>query len=332
MTNLIGSRNPRIEIRTSLDGIVMSPAEIEAQEKISRQKSPSMPIQNPISSQQNRNVPQNQQENYSIVDFDLNKANPKHYVVLPARDFGGYSYPETAVCIYRLGKNNQVGEVGKALDISVENTAKELTNDTPYIGKINWEQGMKLVLGLNGTPLTPRQGLDFLALAMSNQAKDLEGNPVDSKECIRLVREVLGKENPWRAEWLDADSKYLDSNGKPTGSKGTFYLDHSHKLQNGILVPKRDIMLPHLEESKWLNWTSLVNTSNYQGMATKDTQEGKDICFYRPSKDNNSVARFYANSGRASLDCYRNPSGSDSSLGVFACAEGAVAKKSGGKI
>lgn len=326
MIGLIGSKKE--SPIWSLEEIVMSPAEIEAQERLLKNKSQPMPAQNPISSQQNRNVPQNQPENSPIADFDLNKANPKHYAVLPARDFGGYSYPETAVCIYRLGKNSQVDEVGRALSIPTENTAKELTNDNQYIGKINWEQGMKLVLGLNGTPLTPRQGLDFLSLVMTNQAKDLEGNLIGDKECIRLVREILGKENPWRAEWLDADFKYLDSKGKPVSSNGTFYLEHSHKLQNGVLVPKREVMLPYLEESKWLNFTSLVNTSNYQGMATKDAQDGSDIYYYRPSKDNNSVAGFVASSGGAYLSCDWSPSVSNSSLGVrFASPTGRAGSK-----
>lgn len=37
-THIIGSRNPRIEIRTSLDGILMSQEEIEQQERASQQK------------------------------------------------------------------------------------------------------------------------------------------------------------------------------------------------------------------------------------------------------------------------------------------------------
>jgi len=162
--------------------------------------------------------PVTQPQNIPILSYDLSKANPKHFLVLPARTYGNYSYSDTAVCLYRLGKNSQVEQVGKALSLPYEDTAKELTNDSKYIGNVNWEQGMKLVLGLNGTPLTTRQGLDFLALLVSGQAKDLNGNLLGANECQRVIREILGKENPWRSEWLDANFKYLNSKGKPVAS------------------------------------------------------------------------------------------------------------------
>ena len=257
-------------------------------------------------------------QNTSIVDYDLSKANPKHFAVLPGRTYGAYSYPETAVCLYRLGKNSQVEEVGKALNLPFENTAKELTNDNQYIGNINWEQSMKLVLGLNGTPLTTRQGLDFLALLVSNKAKDLEGNLLGDKECERVLREIIGKENPWRAEYLDASFKYLDAKGKPADASktGTVYIDHSHKLQNGVLVPTREVILPHLEESKWLDLSSLLSDSNYQGIPNHSVKDGKDIYFYNPLKDNNSVAGFGAGSNWANLNCNWDPAYANSSLGV----------------
>ncbi len=284
----------------------------ELEKRLAQQ--PSTPTSDPVSpAQPDENT---QPINTPIVNYNLNKSNPKDFVVLPARPYGIYSYPETAVCIYRLGKNSQVEEVGKYLGITTENTAKELTNNKEYIGNINWEQGMKIVLGLNGTPLTPRQGIDFLDLLVSNQAKDLEGKSIGAKECARVVREIIGKENPWRSEWLDANFKYLDSRGKPTSVKGTFYIDHSHKLQKGVLVPTRELMLPYLEESKWLDLNSLLAGSNPHGIPTTSVKDGKDIYFYKPPQDNNSVAGFVAGSGGADLDCGGDPSGSDSSLGV----------------
>jgi hypothetical protein len=290
-------------------------AEIAEQEKVGQGSVPDhvVPIQ-PDVNQPSVTLPQN----ILIVDYDLSKANPKHFAVLPTKTHGTYSYSETAVCLYRLGKNSQVEQVGKALNLPYENAAKEFTNDSQYVGNINWEQGMKLVLGLNGTPLTTRQGLDFLALLVSSQAKDLDGNLLGDKECKRVIREILGKEDPWRSEWLDANFKYLDSKGKPITSdkKGTFYIEHSHKLQNGVLVPTREVMLPYLENSKWLDLSSLLTAANSQGIATTSAQDGKGIYFYRPSKDNNSVARFIAYSGRAGLDCNRGPTYSDASLGV----------------
>jgi len=289
----------------------------ELEKRLAEQNAPVVPVADPVlPTQPTPNQPQPQ--NISIVDYDLSKANPKHFVVLPTRTHGTYPYPETAVCLYRLGKNSQVEQVGKALSLPYENTAKELTNDSKYIGNINWEQSMKMILGLNGTPLTTRQGLDFLALLVSGQAKDLDGNLLGTNECKRVIREILGKENPWRSEWLNANFKYLDSKGKPVASdgKGTFYIEHSHKLQNGVLVPTREVMLPYLEESKWLDLNSVLSDSNYQGIPTTSVKNGQGIYFNKPLKDNNSVAWFSAGSDRANLSCDRFPTSSYSSLGV----------------
>ena len=64
---------------------------------------------------------------------------------------------------------------------------------------------------------------------------------------------------------------------------------------------------------------------NTQGFSNENSEnkyiQGENIYFWKPVKDR--VARFYAVSGRASLDCGGGPTGSNDSLGVFTCAEGA---------
>ncbi len=72
---------------------------------------------------------------------------------------------------------------------------------------------------------------------------------------------------------------------------------------------------------------------NNQGLATNQSGDqnykpGENIYFWTPRKD--CVAGFGADAVRAGLSCW-DPDYSDASLGVFACAEGAVTKKSGGK-
>ena len=62
---------------------------------------------------------------------------------------------------------------------------------------------------------------------------------------------------------------------------------------------------------------------NKQGLPTK---EGNDFNYWFPRSNNNSVARFGANSDRAGLVCNGYPQFSDSALGVFVCAEGAAKK------
>jgi len=72
---------------------------------------------------------------------------------------------------------------------------------------------------------------------------------------------------------------------------------------------------------------------NNQGLSSSRSpqekyKKGENIYFYYPRKD--CVARFVADSDRANLYCYGNPSDSYASLGVFGCAEGASAQNSGG--
>jgi hypothetical protein len=72
---------------------------------------------------------------------------------------------------------------------------------------------------------------------------------------------------------------------------------------------------------------------NSQGLAKskfnqQSYQQGKNVYFWSPVEGR--VARFYAYSDVASLDCNRFPSYSYASLGVFVCAEGAVSAKNAG--
>ena len=74
----------------------------------------------------------------------------------------------------------------------------------------------------------------------------------------------------------------------------------------------------------------LINNFNNQGLPklsvvlNEDYEIGKNIYFDKP--ENNCVAWFSANSGRADLNCNRDPSYSNSALGVFAYAEGVAEK------
>lgn len=94
---------------------------------------------------------------------------------------------------------------------------------------------------------------------------------------------------------------------------------------------KLKITKEKLESS--IGQNSFVDISfNNQGLAKKPSgnqaySQGNNIYFWTPIKD--KVARFVAVSGWAFLSCYRNPSDAGSDLGVFGCAEGAVAKIGG---
>lgn len=100
----------------------------------------------------------------------------------------------------------------------------------------------------------------------------------------------------------------------------------------GVSGKKLESTREKLEDCVWEN--TLVDLDvNSQGLAKskssdEDYAQGKNIYFWKPVK--NAVAWFNADSDRADLDCDWVPSYSDSSLGVFGCAEGALAKNLGG--
>ena len=64
---------------------------------------------------------------------------------------------------------------------------------------------------------------------------------------------------------------------------------------------------------------SWLQNPTKQGLPNKDTKS-EDLFYWFPLSDNNSVARFDADSDGADLNCYWSPSDSDSVLGVRAVA------------
>lgn len=86
----------------------------------------------------------------------------------------------------------------------------------------------------------------------------------------------------------------------------------------------------------FLNEDCYINLEfNGQGLAAPSAKSpsqsyspGRTIYFYYPREGN--VARFVAGSNGAFLNCYWDPRVSVAELGVFGCAESAVAKNSGG--
>ena len=105
--------------------------------------------------------------------------------------------------------------------------------------------------------------------------------------------------------------------------------------KEGNITSSRTPLEDCLAQDGWADITS--ESLNKQGLPTKISpigdkyEPGKTAYFWYPR--NGAVAWFNANSGRAFLDCFRNPSVSYVGLGVFASAEGAnVAKKDNGAI
>ncbi len=246
---------------------------------------------------------------------------PEDFVLLQGRSHGSYSYPDLLVNLYKLGLNKSVETAAKSLGYSITNTAKE-KNGRDYIGDINWEQALKLNLSLGGRTLSPRQYVDFLGLLKSGNAVDGNGRKIPKKKLTELFSEIVEVREPYRAEWLDADFKYLT---------GKLWIYSSHTLDgNGKLIPNyREKLESCLMEdaTPGIDFDYWLKNATKQGLPPKNNSSG-DLYYWCPDKDNNSVARFVADSDGAGLYCDGNPTFTDSSLGVrLALPQGALAKK-----
>ena len=153
----------------------------------------------------------------------------------------------------------------------------------------NWYQTHKELHKQNLQMLTIKQFAEFL--------KFLKENPNPKHE--KILDEILTVREPWRAEWLDAyfeerkDGMYILTKNKTKAKKLSNYLDEDRE--------------PGIDLDYWLkNATS-------QRLPPKNTPKGS-LYYWCP--EDGRVARFYAYSDRAVLDCYRDPGYSDWSLGV----------------
>jgi hypothetical protein len=128
-----------------------------------------------------------------------------------------------------------------------------------------------------------------------------------------IYNEITELRSHWRAEWLDADFKTKGNN---------LYINYNHRIdKNKSLVPQNSEVL---EKSTLMNDKILgISLENWlenptkQGLPSKKVKSG-NLYYWRPGRDNNSVARFDAYSGGVCLGCYWDPSNGDSDLGVRA--------------
>jgi hypothetical protein len=135
----------------------------------------------------------------------------------------------------------------------------------------------------------------------------------NNPEYLEIFKEITEARNPWRAEWLDADFKVKNKE---------FYINYNHILNsNGELIPNKSEKLenclmknktPGIDLKEWLN-----NSHTKQGLPNKKIKSG-DLYYLGPGSDNNSVARFDADSAWACLNCDRNPSFASDSFGYRA--------------
>ena len=234
--------------------------------------------------------------------------NPKSYLILPGKQHGDYSYPDLLVQTTRLGYDPEVENIAKKLNLTLSDTGTE-NNGSGFIGNINWEQALKLNLSLDSFTLNPRQYLDFLALLKSGNAFYADGKKADKNALDNILDEIITKRAPYRAEWLDADFKVKNDK---------LYVNYNHKLVGNDLVPQKSELLEEClmeDKTPGIDLDNLLINSTKQGLPKKNVSSGS-LYYWYPRSDNNSVARFNADSDRTWLYCDGYPSSSDGGLGV----------------
>ena len=165
----------------------------------------------------------------------------------------------------------------------------------------NWFDSHKKLQGDNKKMPTVPQFVEFLKYLKSNSA-----------DYQALFDDITQVRSPWRAEWLDADFKVNDKK---------LYVNSNHVYENGNLVPKTSEPLDKntlmTNRTPGISLDSWLKNPTPQGLPSKKVEDGK-LYYWHPRDDNNSVARFGADVGRAGFVCYRDPSYWDSGLGVRA--------------
>ena len=144
---------------------------------------------------------------------------------------------------------------------------------------------------------------------------DVSGRKIDEKTLRNYFEDIFKAKAPWRAENIDEDFKV---------TKDRLYANSNHRLENGILAPQSPRILDKntlmKDKTPGISLESWLEAPTRQGFPSKKTESG-NLYYWAPMKNNNSVARFYAYSVRAILDCVRYPSYRYSYLGVRAAKQ-----------
>ena len=167
----------------------------------------------------------------------------------------------------------------------------------------DWYQSHEQLHKEDARMLTLREFIDFLIMLRLGNAQDGLGNLVSGQEVQSIYDEITTVRDPWRSEWIDA---YFTK--QPNAD--TFNINYSHRTINGQLQPQKT---EPLEQRLLKNCKVDIQGFNRQGMPTK---KGNDFNYWHPQ--DNRVAGFGADSGRAGFGCFVVPLFSVASLGVRA--------------
>jgi len=250
---------------------------------------------------------------------ELDKKEKGKWIVMP-RDFSNLGY-DLAISPGRLAYSPAVEKAGKTLDLNLKNTAKDSLNRY-FVGRIKWNQAMKLNLLMGNRSLMPIEAVNFWYLLNEGAKENIAVHTNDGKklkiEDLKKIRnDVIKSKSPARGEWLDANFE-KNENG--------FYLNSNHILQNNELVPKysKEVMKNTLRKGKGISIESLFETKNTQGFPTrknnlfsrKKTKKG-NINYFPPVEDHNDlVGRIYTGNDWSDIGFRWNPFVSIPDLGI----------------
>ena len=123
------------------------------------------------------------------------------------------------------------------------------------------------------------------------------------EEYQELYKEITEVRTPWRSEWIDAYfEKRKDGLYVLTGNKSK-----AEKLEDCLMKDKT----PGINLDDWVSGKNITS----QGLPKTNINNG-GLYYWYPR--DGKVAGFNAGFDRAVLSCNRDPSGGDSTLGVFA--------------
>jgi len=154
--------------------------------------------------------------------------------------------------------------------------AKERT----LLGK-DFHECQELLHNNNERMPTPFEFIEFLKYTKENNSD--------------IYNEITQVRSPWRAEWLDADFK---TKGKDLYVNYHVFDSSGKIIQKSKLLDKNTLMK---DKTPGISLDYLLNNPTSQGFPSKNAQSG-DLYYWYPRSDNDSVARFIANSDRAILD------------------------------
>ena len=98
----------------------------------------------------------------------------------------------------------------------------------------NWYDSHKALHSEKSRMLTIREFVDFLELLKSGNVLNGLEQKLPGNEALAIYEKITKKEDPVRAEWLDADFKVIDNK---------LYINYNHRTINGQLKPEDSELL-----------------------------------------------------------------------------------------